>query len=577
MLGCLELIKKTGDINSENIIGWTILHQACSCNKLKIAELALEYGADINPSKASITPLDLAIESNNILLVDLLFKHGAKIEALSPHNLSVAIRNNNIEMIKLLLVHGAKFDDLPNHHLFVEIKTKIMEPVNLLLADGAKLDTLPDHGLLSAIETNNIERVKLFLENGTKLDDLPDHGLLSAMKTKSIGMVNLLLAHGAKLDDLRAHGLFAAIETNNIEIVKLFLELGAMCDVPPDTDILSCLREVFIKNNYEIARLVFKHFTKFYVLNDSNLSCLRQALRIKFSIEFRTEIDNENKSLMKLLLEKGGAVNPERASDITLLFLAVEMDKNGIINMLLTHGYFNIQSDLGVIIMYLAIRYSNGHIVRLLLEHGANPNFKDDCGRTFLHESQHRCSIYWRPDFDVVSMASLLIDYGADLTIADNDGNYPLTYMDVSTDKQRELLAVFLKEAIKRYDKDRLPALAYKLRHLDKMLPHKIDIDYFFNKKNKYKDILSILSMAGMIIEDDHVNMIKDMFGKDLYEPELFSLLNLTSVVIQNDISSKSKTIQEKHNKIENLPLPELLKQSLAPRNSILKCINLKR
>jgi ankyrin repeat protein len=58
--------------------------------------------------------------------------------------------------------------------------------------------------------------------------------------------------------------------------------------------------------------------------------------------------------------------------------------------------------------------------VKLLLEHGANPNIQDyKYGWTPLHFAVKNCH---------VDVARVLLDYGADPTIRDNEGRTPLDY-----------------------------------------------------------------------------------------------------------------------------------------------------
>ena len=77
--------------------------------------------------------------------------------------------------------------------------------------------------------------------------------------------------------------------------------------------------------------------------------------------------------------------------------------------------------------------------VKLLLERGADPNAKDNAGRTPLHFAAFRGH---------VEIVKLLLERGADPWIADNDGRIPLDYAYDST--IRSLLIRSLLESVMR-------------------------------------------------------------------------------------------------------------------------------
>lgn len=88
------------------------LHNAAYLGDEKIAEILLTYGFPINAKFSSdeLTPLHLAIQENHVHLIDLLFKSGAEVNAVSVKQhtpLIMAIIYGNIEIVQLLLEHGA--------------------------------------------------------------------------------------------------------------------------------------------------------------------------------------------------------------------------------------------------------------------------------------------------------------------------------------------------------------------------------------------------------------------------------------------------------------------------------------
>ncbi|CCQ89896.1 hypothetical protein NITGR_190006 [Nitrospina gracilis 3/211] len=85
-LDMVQLLLKGGaDSNIQDIFGATSLHHAAYLfvkgypNRLTIVNLLIKHGADINkPDYEDKVPLDIAVESEDNEMVDLLIKYGAK-------------------------------------------------------------------------------------------------------------------------------------------------------------------------------------------------------------------------------------------------------------------------------------------------------------------------------------------------------------------------------------------------------------------------------------------------------------------------------------------------------------------
>jgi ankyrin repeat protein len=72
-----KLVEKGAKINRA---GWTPLHYACSTGQLKIAEYLIANGANVNSlSPSHTTPLMMAVNSGNELLIKLLLDKGADL------------------------------------------------------------------------------------------------------------------------------------------------------------------------------------------------------------------------------------------------------------------------------------------------------------------------------------------------------------------------------------------------------------------------------------------------------------------------------------------------------------------
>jgi ankyrin repeat protein len=81
------LIANGADINAQRNDRWTPLHQAANMELAESAELLIASGANINAKsyylqtrerRGAQTPIEVAIESGDTKIVDLLRKHGGK-------------------------------------------------------------------------------------------------------------------------------------------------------------------------------------------------------------------------------------------------------------------------------------------------------------------------------------------------------------------------------------------------------------------------------------------------------------------------------------------------------------------
>ncbi|KAH0534337.1 hypothetical protein KQX54_003152, partial [Cotesia glomerata] len=104
----------------ECLLHWTPLHLACYQGKLKMAELLIESGANVdisniyninNPEKnLGKQPLHVAVEANQVALVELLCRNGANVNAHALEHgtpLVHAVRLGKIEIVKVLIQGGA--------------------------------------------------------------------------------------------------------------------------------------------------------------------------------------------------------------------------------------------------------------------------------------------------------------------------------------------------------------------------------------------------------------------------------------------------------------------------------------
>jgi uncharacterized protein len=144
--------------NSRNRLGKTSLYISIEKNRIDIAQILIEAGADVNlPSLEKATPLIAASYAGSLPFVDLLLQHGAKHEPtdrLHKSALVYAAGMGHTAVVERLLQAGAPIDQAP-----VDALTPLMwaagqghaETVKFLLAKGAN-KSLQDERGLSALQ-----------------------------------------------------------------------------------------------------------------------------------------------------------------------------------------------------------------------------------------------------------------------------------------------------------------------------------------------------------------------------------------------------------------------------------------
>ncbi|KAL4965236.1 ankyrin repeat domain-containing protein [Aspergillus stella-maris] len=101
-------------VNINYYVGWygDILGTKAHSNELDWVRFCLAHGADPNLNKVhdNITALACAVSTGNLEMVELMLRHGAKIEGSGA--IVMAAIENNMEMLRFLLDRGADIDEV---------------------------------------------------------------------------------------------------------------------------------------------------------------------------------------------------------------------------------------------------------------------------------------------------------------------------------------------------------------------------------------------------------------------------------------------------------------------------------
>jgi ankyrin repeat protein len=116
------LVQNGADVDVANKYGFTPLHEAARSGDIKVVEVLIKAGANVNSKcvRRSFTPLHAAAYSGKSRAVEVLIKNGADINAKSgvigntPFHLAAASGTKAVEVCRVFLDNGAMIDTKNN-------------------------------------------------------------------------------------------------------------------------------------------------------------------------------------------------------------------------------------------------------------------------------------------------------------------------------------------------------------------------------------------------------------------------------------------------------------------------------
>lgn len=248
--GNLEIVQyllKTGK-NSQGTLNdalWELCDARPKPDTLKIAQLLLEYGAQVNSHAGfyNTTPLHGAAEKGPLEWVKLLVSKGAKVNAVDKEfsmPLAKAVQADNLEIAKFLLEQGA---DKTINHADTEFQTAIFKAssakmAQLLIANGANVSDRDKKGLsvlLHAVANYlDFDLLKVLLQNGADINAQDKSGttaLLQAVRypyeRDDKNCVQFLLENGANANVANNQGETPLLVAEKLEVLQALLAHGA--------------------------------------------------------------------------------------------------------------------------------------------------------------------------------------------------------------------------------------------------------------------------------------------------------------------------------------------------------------
>jgi uncharacterized protein len=443
-----SLLREGASVGAPGRDGHAALHWATHYGDLEAVRLLLAAGADATAATpVGATPLYLATAGGHVAVMTLLLDAGADPNApdwTGEPILTTAARTGVPDAVRLLLDRGAAIEatDAAYHQTALMVAVREHHPavVRLLVERGANVETqtrvgqtprwtlpnsvpgfshgvgivrggLPERGsrapipggmtpLLYAARDGRLESVRILVDAGADLERTDANGitpLLSAITNNHVPVAHYLIARGADIHAVDWYGrtpLWGAVETRNMDVdnatfvnsidrepfvglIRELLERGADPDVR--TKEVPPIRRTFLRATGSLSWVDFTGQTPF----------LTAALAGDVTV-------------MRLLLAHGADPHIATFAGTTALMAAAG------VNWVYDQTY-----DEGPEALLEA--------VQLCWELGLDVNAVNSMGIRAVHGAANRGSD------DIIGF---LVEKGARLDVADNEGRTPLTWAE---------------------------------------------------------------------------------------------------------------------------------------------------
>jgi len=422
----LALLDTGADVTLPAADGTTALHWAARYDDTSLAERLLAAGADpAARNRYGVTPLYLAALNGSASMIALLLEAGADANEVGNEGetvLMTAAQTGVVAAASVLIEHGADVNARESWHQQTALMWAAAEGhpamVQALLDAGADID--------ARSETKEWERQNSDEPRAKWLPPGSLTALLFAAREGCTACVPVLAAAGADVDATTAEdisGVVLALINGHYDTAWALLEAGTDPNILDYTGrgalYAAADFNVMVQSNRPAPNVLPNEHTALDVMRlalekgaDPNAALTAQA-------PYRAKLDRGNDTVL------GAGTTPlvrsAKSADIPALELLLEFGadatlttRNGVNALMMAAGVGTAEQDS-------TGRFrTQADVIRtidLMLEQGLDINATDRSGRTALHGAALL-------GFDDVVTA--LVERGADLGIADNDGYTPL-------------------------------------------------------------------------------------------------------------------------------------------------------
>ena len=449
------LVNYNADVTQKDMYGDTVLHVCTMAGvKTDVLSFLVSHGAPVNErNKKGVTPLNLAIEKDNLDHVVFYAQAGADINAedmdgntpliralesptmsmltkmITPQNvlskdsagntpLHIAIlKDSPFAYVKFLVESGADVNARNKNGgsvLFLAVKKNKRDVGDLLLYKNADIfasDTENNSPLRVALTEGGVVQDWLITSRTLNATDGSGNTPLHyACEWKLDDAVVSLIQKGANVNALNANGesaLFAAVKADSPSTINILVENGII------TDTRSNLTRDHLGNT-----------PLHYAVKWNSLQAAQSVILLGFDVNSQnlsgktalSDCCRSNKRDMAVLLISNGAnVNATDVAGRTILIDAIQSGSEELVKLLLENGANpQIQEMSGRNAYHEAALTANINIINLIRKAGGNPLSRDIYGDSPF-------SLVLRYDEKVLRAV-----LGTNKNIVDSDGNTPV-------------------------------------------------------------------------------------------------------------------------------------------------------
>ncbi|VEN57461.1 unnamed protein product [Callosobruchus maculatus] len=439
--------------------GDTALHAVASSphpKRRQAAEALARKGAHLDDkNKDFLTPLHVAADTGALDVVEVLLRHGAKVNALDGLGqtaLHRCAREDNVQACRILLsynidtttvsLQGYTAAQMASENVLKLLQDPPTNGTTLTTCASAATSCItavanPDTEcrLLEAAKSGDLEQVRRLVAahphsvNCRDLDGRHSTPLHFAAGYNRVAVVEFLLGQGADVHAKDKGGLVPlhnACSYGHYEVTELLVKHGASVNVA-DLWKFTPLHEAAAKGKYEIVKLLLKHgadpskknrdgATPLDLVRDSDQD-VADLLRGNAALLDAAKKGNLAR-VQRLVTPENINCRDAQGRNSTPLHLAAGYNNVEVAEFLLEHGAdVNAQDKGGLIPLHNASSYGHLDIAALLIKHNTVVNATDKWGFTPLHEAAQKGR---------TQLCALLLAHGADPFLKNQENQAPV-------------------------------------------------------------------------------------------------------------------------------------------------------